>query len=173
MSRIMQGFDHFATIVNRVAVLVAEVSLILMMLITAYSVIARYVFASPSIHAVEVSTYLLLALAWLSLGWTHHVDRHVCMEILRDRLGSWGRRIQAMCAQLVILVFCVVLTSSGIQVAVTAMERNYRSTSLLGFPMWIAYGLIAVGAVLLGLAALQSLRNAALGILRVPSGDEE
>jgi TRAP-type C4-dicarboxylate transport system permease small subunit len=39
----------------------------------------------------------------------------------------------------------------------TAIARNYRSASMLRFPLWIAYGMIPLGGTLLGLATLRQL----------------
>lgn len=143
--------------INRVMVFVAELALVALMVITTYSVVARYVFRKPSIHAVEITTYLLLVLAWCSIGWTHHLKRHVSMELLRDRLGPRARLVQSIISELVILLFCGVLANASFHVALTAFERNYRSTSLLKFPMGYAYGMIMVGAITLAVAVIYSL----------------
>ncbi len=145
--------------INRVAILLAEVALVSLMVLTVYAVVARYFFRSPSIFGVEISTYLLLVVAWLSVGWTHHVGRHVSMEALNEKLGPRWKRFTDVVSQCVILTFCAVLLWSGTQFTLTALERNYRSGSLLKFPLWMAYLLIPVGALLLGMVALLRLRR--------------
>ncbi|AWP80273.1 TRAP transporter small permease [Bordetella bronchiseptica] len=144
---------------NRAAVFIAQAALLLMMLLTVYSVIARYVLQRPSVHAVEISIYLLLLVTWLSVGWTHLLERHVSMEMLSIRVRGRGKRLLNVFRELVVLVFCGFLLHAGVQIAATALARNYRSTSLLAFPMWIAYGLIAVGALLLAIAAACKLNH--------------
>ncbi|SHI17807.1 TRAP transporter small permease [Pollutimonas bauzanensis] len=166
----MRPFFHrigrIASGVNHAAVTVSEFALLVLMLITAYAVIARYVFHSPSIFAVEISTYVLLLVAWASVGWVHKVDRHVSMEALNLRLtGRWKKTADAI-SELTILVFCAVLIWAGSNVMITAFERNYRSASLLKFPVWIAYSLIPIGGILLGLVALSRFKRIVL-----PSSD--
>ena len=145
---------------NRAAILLAELALVALMALTVYAVVARYFFRSPSIYAVEISTYLLLAVAWLSVGWTQHAGRHVSMEALNEKLGSRWQRFTAWVSHIVILVFCAVLLWSGTRFAITAFERNYRSGSLLKFPLWTVYLLIPAGALLLALIVLLQMRRA-------------
>lgn len=153
-------FDHFCVALNTVLVTVAELALVLLMIVTVYAVFARYVLRSPSMYAMEVSTYLLLVVAWGSVGWAHYVNRHVSMEAFTVTLNRKWRRCADIVSQITILVFCSVLLWSGSKVVITAIARNYRSASLLKFPLWVAYLAIPVGAVTLGLIALLRLRRA-------------
>ena len=68
-----------------------------------------------------------------------------------------GQRLATCISQLCILFFCLVLLWAGISVVETALARNYRSASMLRFPLWIAYGMIPLGGTLLGLATLRQL----------------
>ncbi|NYT37635.1 TRAP transporter small permease [Allopusillimonas soli] len=157
MRFLLNLIDCTSVAVNRVAVLISEIALFALMMITSYAVIARYVFLSPSIYAVEVSTYVLLGVSWMAIGWVHHVDRHVSMEALNLRFkGRWKRLAQAV-SEVTILIFCSVLVWAGINIVLTSIERHYRSASLLKFPLWIPYTLIPIGGLLLGLVALRRL----------------
>src|SRR5690606_12693831 len=138
---------------NRCALFIAELALLLIMLLTGYAVIARYVFESPSVHSIELSVYLLLVSTWGAMGWTHHVCRYVSMEALNVRLRGRMQRVSQLVSELTVLVFCVVLVGAGSVAVWNSLSHNYRSTSLLEFPLWIPYALIPVGALLLGLVA--------------------
>lgn len=153
-------FDRFCVAVNLVSITIAELALVLLMFITVYAVFARYVLRSPSMFAMEISTYLLLVVAWCSVGWAHYVNRHVSMEAFAVTLNRKWRRAADIVSQITILVFCSVLFWSGSRIVITAFERNYRSASLLKFPLWVAYLGIPVGAVTLGLIVLLRLRRA-------------
>lgn len=157
MHPFLHRFSRFSEGVNRIAVLISELALAALMLITVYAVIARYIFRNPSVYAVEVSTYLLLVVAWAAVGWVHHVDRHVSMEALNTCMSGTWKKIADAISEITILVFCAVLIGSGSNVVLTSIERGYRSASLLKFPLWIAYTLIPLGALLLGTVALRRL----------------
>lgn len=140
---------------NRASIVLAEAALLALMLLTTYAVVARYVFSSPSIHAMEISVYLLLVTAWCSIGWIHKVNRHVCMEALNVKLkGRWSR-IANVISQLTVLIFCAILIGAGAVAAYTNFDKEYRSASLLEFPLWIPYVLIPIGGILLALVALE------------------
>lgn len=159
MRHVACWIDWLAINLNRVAITVAEIALFILMLTTVYAVVARYVFRSPSVYAMEVSIYILLLLAWCSVGWVHHENRHVSMEALNVKLTGRWKRATEIISQGSILIFCAVLVWAGSNIVITAIERNYRSSSLLKFPLWVAYVLIPVGGLLLGLVALRRLRN--------------
>ena len=144
---------------NRAAVFIAQAALLLMMLLTVYSVIARYD-APAAQRPRRGDQYLPAAAGDLAVGGLDaSVERHVSMEMLSIRVRGRGKRVLNVFRELVVLVFCGFLLHAGVQIAATALARNYRSTSLLAFPMWIAYGLIAVGALLLAIAAACKLNH--------------
>lgn len=145
--------------VNVLAITVAEIALVALMFLTIYAVLARYVFRSPSMYAMEISTYLLLVVAWCSVGWAHHVNKHVSVEAFSMMLSRKWQRYADIVSQLTILVFCSVIFWSGTKVVITALERNYRSASLLKFPLWVAYLTIPIGALALVLIVLVRLRQ--------------
>lgn len=171
MHRPQHWYGKLSLHLNRIALFGAELFLLLLMFVTVYAVVARYVFRSPSIFAMEISTYMLLVVAWCAVGWVHLENRHVGMEALTVRLSLRGRRWADKLSQVVILIFCGILLWSGSKVVVTALVRNYRSGSLLKFPLWVAYLAIPVGAILLGLIAFWRLRRPHPAITQPEEGD--
>lgn len=159
MNRIFTFLKHAGEACNRVGVRVAEIALLLLMLVTTYAVIGRYVFSSPSIHAMEVSVYLLLISTWGAVGWIHKVDRHVSMEAVTAIFTGGWKRASNLISQITVLIFSTMLIWAGTVVAMESYEKNYRSASLLDFPLWMPYTAIPVGGLLLGLIALGRLTS--------------
>lgn len=144
---------------NRLGMLAAEAALVALVLITVYAVVARYVFNSPSANSMEVSVYLLLVATWGAVGWVHHADRHVCMEAVSARLTGCWKVASRVISQLSVLAFCAMLVWAGYASALEKLEKNYRSTSLLEFPLWMPYALIPIGGLLLvAMAVLRLMR---------------
>lgn len=139
---------------GRAGIAIAELALVGLMLLTVYAVLARYVFRSPSIHALEVSQYLLLVISWMSIGWVLIVGRHVRMEALYNVLPRTLKLSANLISKLAIILFSGVLIWAGSINVMTALDKGYRSSSLLSFPMWVPYLLIPLGGILLLLAAL-------------------
>lgn len=157
MDRFFRFIVAVSTGLNRAFVFLSELALAALMLITSYGVIARYVFGNPSIHAVEVSAYILLVAAWGAVGWVHLVDRHVRMEALNACFKGRSKKVADAFSELMILVFCGVLIWTGINAVMNAIDRNYHSATLLRFPLSVLYAAIPIGALLLGLAAVHRL----------------
>lgn len=157
MSQFFRFLGALVDGINRVAVIIAEIALAALLVFVVYAVVARYVFNSPSAYAIEICVYLMLVSVWGAVGWVHKLDRHVAVDALRSRLGRVGQRVTRTIAHLSILSFCLLLVWAGTSVAETAYLRDYRSASLLRFPLWIAYGLIPAGALLLSLMAFKRL----------------
>lgn len=139
---------------------IAECALFLLMIIICYAVIARYVFNSASVHAVEISAYLLAVMIWFAAGWAHIENRHVSLEHFKDRKYGVMTLVSAVVSEISIVIFCTTLIYAGTVSVLTALERGYKSATLLAFPQWILLALIPIGA--LGLGAVSVSRCWAL-----------
>lgn len=151
----MQRLTHAIDLISRAGMTISRLALVGLLLTTVYAVVTRYVFNSASVHALEISTYLLSIITWLSIAAILREDRHVRMDALRERLSPGFVRIAQWISTSAILAFASVLCWAGSVNVLTALERGYRTSSLLAFPLWIVYLLIPIGAGLLVLMALR------------------
>ena len=62
------------------------------------------------------------------------------------------------------------LLYAGLRSTLTAFEKNYRSASLLEFPLWIVLLLIPAGALMLGLVSIDRVLRAKHGAPEQDSG---
>jgi TRAP-type C4-dicarboxylate transport system permease small subunit len=60
----------------------------------------------------------------------------------------------------VLLTFCAVLVWQGTEMTWTALLGGDRSSSLVAFPLWIPYGFIPLGSLVLGLQCTVRLAEA-------------
>lgn len=157
MKSLLHFYSNLTNRLNQVAVFIAELALIALMIYTCYAVVARYVFNSPSIYATEICIYLLLISIWFAVGYVHQVDRHVRVEIFENFANGKVKTFINIISALCVIAFCIVLVWAGFMVAETAFIKNYRSTSILRFPLWITYSLIPIGGLLLGMVAIDRL----------------
>lgn len=142
---------------NKAGLYVALAALLALMLVISYAVVARYVLKSPSVHAVEISSYLLPVLIWAAVGWTHLEGRHVGLEHFTKRSGGVMKHLSHWATELSIILVCLTLAYAGVAATASAIAKDYRSASLLNFPQWPLLVLIPLGAVLLGLSAVGRL----------------
>jgi len=140
--------------ISLVGLRISELAVLLLLLITAYSVIGRYFFNSPSIHAVEVSKYLMVVMVWAAAAWTYRINRHVGFETVKYIKNEALKKVFQLIARAAVFFFSVIILYSGIVATLTAFDKNYRTASLLDFPLWVILACIPVGVMLLGLESL-------------------
>jgi len=150
----MKRFVEIVGKLNEGGGILAQAGLFALFLIVCWEVFTRYLLRDPSAFSAEVSEYLMVLLTFSSAGLIMKDGRHVRVEVVVARLGRRGRAAAEIFAQGVVLLICTVLIVEGTKSAYLAFISNYRSTSLLAFPLWIPYSLVPLGAVLLGLQSV-------------------
>lgn len=131
-----------------------QIALTGMLLIVVFEVFMRYVFNSPTQSSLEITEYLLVSIGILPLGVILSHDRHVNVDTLTSRLPiGMQRNLKALC-YLITAVFAFVVFYFGALMAIDAFVNDSRSSSLMAFPLGIAYGIIPVGFLALGLTSL-------------------
>jgi len=154
------------------AELVAEIGLIGLLLIVIHEVIVRYVFDSPTLYSVELSEYLLILVVFMSIGWVLKADRHVAVTFVVDLLPEKLRLGLKLVTSLLTVAFLSILVWKGGKVTLTAYTGNYHSSSLLEFPMWIPYGLIPLGALVLCLQYIVKIGEVIRSLTATISGSQ-
>lgn len=122
----------------------------------AYEIVARAVFAEPTIWAQEISIYLLIAIAFLGLGPTLASDEHVRIDLFTRRLGNRANRALRATAMAAIAAYAAISAHGGVEMVRHSMRFGRRSLTLLSVPVWIPQLLIPIGMALLCVVALAS-----------------
>jgi C4-dicarboxylate transporter DctQ subunit len=150
MGKILRQITSGIERLSRVSEILAEAALAGLLLLVSHEVFVRYVLDRPTIFSVEISEYLLVFLAFMSIGWVLREDRHVRMLALVHILPRKVQLILDIITSTLAIIFCGVLTWKGGQTAIMAYIGDYHSSSLVNFPLWIAYSFIPFGALVLG-----------------------
>jgi C4-dicarboxylate transporter DctQ subunit len=151
MEKILRAIASGIERLSRVSEILAETALAGLLLLVSHEVFVRYVLDRPTIFSVEISEYLLVFISFMSIGWVLREDRHVRMLALVHILPKKVQLFLDIMTSVLAIIFCGVLTSKGGQTAVMAYIGDYHSSSLVNFPLWIAYSFIPLGALVLGL----------------------
>lgn len=130
---------------------IAEIALVALLLLVTHEVFVRYVLNAPTQFSVEISEYLLVLITFLSAAWVLRQDRHVRVLFAIDRMPQRAADTAALLSYALLLTFCVILVWQGAGMTWTALVGGDRSSSLVAFPLWIAYGFIPLGALVLAL----------------------
>lgn len=131
-----------------------ELALTGMLLIVVYEVFMRYVFNSPTQSSLEITEYLLVSIGILPLAVILSLDKHVGVDTLTSRLPLSAQRYLKLLCHLITAVFALVVFYFGALMAIDAFVNDSRSSSLMAFPLGVAYGIIPVGFLALGLTSL-------------------
>lgn len=120
---------------------------ILLFLITAiitYSVTMRYVFNDSPTWAEEITRFLFIWSAFLSIGLCIKLQTSIRIDILLAALSQRGTAL--LLAAVNIFVICVMLywLKGALSVTKTLMDNGQTSPALL-VPMWMIYGSSVVG----------------------------
>ena len=151
MGEVIQRIARSITRLSWLAEVLSEIALAGLLLLVFHEVIVRYVFNSPTLYSVELSEYLLVFVAFMSVGWVLKEDRHVQVTFLVDLFPPKIKLILDIVTSILIMGFCGIMVWKGGRSAITAYTGDYHSSSLLNFPLWIPYGIIPLGALVLGL----------------------
>ena len=138
--------------------------------ISTFHIVGRRVFHFSGTPLQELEWHFVVALIFLALGLAYISDRHVRIDILREKLSVSTRcRIEIAGFFLTILPFCLIVIYFGSEYAWNAYEIGERSRAALGLPYrWIIKSVVPVGALLLLLGGMVvTWRNFA--VLRNPS----
>lgn len=149
MNRIERITSSCITKVSWFAKTLAEVALFALAIMVMRSVIFRYLFKAPDYFAVEVGEYLLVFISFMSIAWVLKENRHVTMDALTTRLTKRAELLVGVVTSLLAFGFCSVVVWKATEVMLINYERGFRSASLVNFPQWIPYFVIAFGSLTL------------------------
>ena len=130
--------------------------IVAMMLLTVAHTIGRYVFQMPIKGATELSSYFLIASAFLVGAYTLMIKGHVSIGILVERFPERTRAIIDSFTYLLCLVFA---TWAAWQSSVRGiyMMQVQQGSAVLNIPNFPFVYLVAVGWGMLGLASIMHL----------------
>lgn len=131
---------------NQILNVLTGVSFLVMVAITTWQVVARYILGSPSTWSEELVSYMF---AWASLFGACLVTGergHMNIPILVEKLPEKGQKIMAVLGELIALAFSIIiLLIGGTQITKLAMGQL---TSSLGVVVGVFYFALPVSGVL-------------------------
>ncbi len=152
----MRALDWTAALVRFVGLVAACVLLPAQIVLSVGYVVARQ-FANFQLTPLqELEWHLFFGLVFLTLGGAYLADRHVRIDIVRDRMGERPRAIIEVAGFfLALLPFCLIIIYLGSSFAWEAFLVGEHSRAPLGLPhRWIVKAIIPIGALLLLLAGV-------------------
>jgi TRAP-type C4-dicarboxylate transport system permease small subunit len=123
--------------------------------ITAYEVIMRYVFNAPTIWVHELAVALAATCFVIGGPVVHQRQQHITISVIYDRLGPAAQRWARMLSSLLTLVFCVLLSYAAFQQSFVALRTREMTGTALNWPIPAYLKTLFLAAVVV--MAVQSL----------------
>jgi TRAP-type C4-dicarboxylate transport system permease small subunit len=150
----MSHFVRVVAVLSRAAGLVSALLLAVAVLVVCHMVFVRYVLGASTVWQTEFVIYAMVAATFLGSPYVLLHKGHVAVDLLPQYLAGWPRRLVAMLASLVSLLFAALLAYSGWIYLEEAWTNGWRSQSVWAPPLWIpllplplGVGLMALGCV--------------------------
>lgn len=117
MNKMLRALRAVQRPLNVLLDVVGVVLLVLLVAIITQEVFNRYVFNNPGKWSEELSIAMLIWFGYLGITVGYRDDKHLCITLFADHLGKTGRKILDTFADLVMLVFCLLMAWQGVKVA--------------------------------------------------------
>ena len=128
---------------------------IVIVAISAYEVVMRYVFDAPTIWVHELAVALAATCFVIGGPLVHQRQQHITISVIYERLGARAQRVARALGSLLTLVFCLLLAYAATQQAIVALRAGETTGTAINWPI-PAY-LKTLFALAVALMAVQSL----------------
>ena len=162
--------EKFRTALNKALELLAGLSMAVMVILTTYQVIARYIFNSPSTWSEELVGYLF---GWSTLFGATIVSGergHMNIPILVDRMNPGMRKAFHILWEVVAFLFsATILVFGGFQVSKLAMGQQ---TSSLGVAVGVFYWVMPICGVIILVYSVLNIIGIANGSISLDTPED-
>ncbi len=154
MARVMSVLGF----IEKIAFLGSCGGILSIMLVTTFDVLSRKIFgySIPSLYEFT-EDYLMVALVFLSISYVFSIGGHVKVDLLEKHFPESIKILLRKFLNLWALLFFAIITLKGWDVTVRAFQYNEVSSSVLAYPLWPAFFLVPLGAVLTCIRIIHSL----------------
>lgn len=143
---------------------------LLMVVLTCWQVLTRYVLQNPSSWSEELVSYLFAWMALLGASLVVGERGHMNIPLLVDKVNPGMKKVLCIFAEVIALLFsAIILVYGGVQITSLAMGQM---TSSLGVAIGVFYVVLPISGVLNCIYALINIIEIANGTLSLEVVDE-
>ncbi len=140
MKLFKKGLDRFLAAV-------CIIDFISMVLLTAYQVVVRYFFKSPSSISEVLTRYCFVWLILLSATYVFGQRDHICITFIKDKLTGNAKKFLEALGEITVIVFSGLVLVYGGSVITSMNMLQYDS--ILKIPTGAVYSIIPVCGMLI------------------------
>lgn len=134
-----------------------QLALAAMVATICYDVVMRYVFNAPTHWSLEINTFLVIFIAMIPASGVLKEDGHLRIGFFISRFSPETQGRMRRIAAVLGIIFCIMMTRNGLNMAINAYTYDQRMSTPLGTPMVIPYLFIPFAFAALGLQFLARL----------------
>ncbi len=135
--------------INKVSAVIGCIPFNIIMFITLYEVIARYILNDPTIWTLEISQYMMLIAIFLAPSYTLEMGGHIKVDFVVERFSPRKKRMALIASSFLSLIFFTVLAWKSVELAWSTYSLGMRSMSMLAVPLFPVYVFLPIGCVLM------------------------
>lgn len=122
-------------------------------------VIMRYFFGNSLSWSEEAARYLFIWLIYIGISYAAKHDKHIKVDMLLNVgfMSTLDRKLVCLVSDVVFLAFAGIIVYLGYQYVEVLYQRDQRTASLFGLPIWVIYAAFPVGYALCSWRLIQNL----------------
>ena len=156
--------------VNHAMVAFGMVALLAASAVLTSSVVTRYLFKSSTDWQDETAVFLLVGATFLCGAFVQSIRGHIGIEAVSSLLPSTLDRVRLLLVDVLSLCFCALFAWKSWTLLHEAWVEGYYSATSWAPPLWIPYGLMALGITLVSLQFVVQAAASFNAIARPPAG---
>lgn len=150
-NKVVAGLSQLLDKLNLGLMRLSMLALILTACILTYSVVSRYFFKAPTDWQDEASVFMLVGVTFFCSAYVQSYRGHIGIEALASLLPAGVNRFRLFVVDLVSCLFCLFFSWKSWTLWHEAWVDGQTTTSTFAPPLWIPYGMMALGISLLTL----------------------
>ena len=151
---LLGGVQSVLDTLNSVMAVLSSLAIAGAGIVLTWEVAGRYFFSIPSDWQDELSTFLLIGATFASAAWIQARRGHVAIDALTHILPPGIDHMRRVLADLLSFLFVVFFAWKSVTLLLEALADGQTTPSAWGPPLWIPYGCMAIGMILLSLQLL-------------------
>lgn len=132
-------------------------------IVLTWEVAGRYFLSLPSDWQDELSTFLLIGATFASAAWIQARRGHVAIDALTHVLPPGLDHVRRVLADVLSFLFVTFFAWKSVSLLLEALADGQTTPSAWGPPLWIPYGCMAAGMILLALQLLLQVLGSRYG----------
>lgn len=146
--------------IDKLLIYVSSFALFIMMLLIFVNAISRFVLNKPITGVIEFTgEYLMVAIVYLALSFTHKNGNHVNVEILYKIISQKTKKILQFVVNVLSLLVFILLTYSVFHLLMEYIQQDIHSMSNISYPLAPAVLMILIGLLLMCLRIIAMIFN--------------